>query len=136
MSLFICFCFSSYCLIFVCWNFLSASSTPCLVILSSNAQWLLAGFLLSGCPCGHRWVPWCCLSLFCWSLELGIHFRHIPLNPVLNYIWGVNSFHSFFISSLHLVLCNYVLDRLVGGFSLLFSFPWFNFVLWLYCVCI
>jgi hypothetical protein len=28
-----------------------------------------------------------------------------------------------------LVLCNYVLDRLVGGFILLFYFPWFNFVL-------
>jgi hypothetical protein len=40
-----------------------------------------------------------------------------------------------------LVLCNYVLDKLVGGFSHLLSFPWFNFVLWLYwvfslvCVC-
>jgi hypothetical protein len=27
-----------------------------------------------------------------------------------------------------LVLCNYVLDRLVGGFSNLFSFLWFCFV--------
>jgi hypothetical protein len=27
----------------------------------------------------------------------------------------------------HLVLCKYVLDRLVGGFSYLFSFPLFNF---------
>jgi hypothetical protein len=33
----------------------------------------------------------------------------------------------FFFPSLHLVLCNYVLDRLVGGFNCLFSFPWFNF---------
>jgi hypothetical protein len=28
---------------------------------------------------------------------------------------------------LSLTLHNYVLDRLVGGFSHLFSFPWFNF---------
>jgi hypothetical protein len=41
----------------------------------------------------------------------------------------------FRLPMLHLVLCNYVLDRLVGGFSHLFSFPLFNFVLWLYWVC-
>jgi hypothetical protein len=35
---------------------------------------------------------------------------------------------------LHLVLCNCVLDSLIGGFSHPFSFPWFNFVLWLYWV--
>jgi hypothetical protein len=28
---------------------------------------------------------------------------------------------------LHLVLCNYVLDRLVGGFNCLFTFLWFIF---------
>jgi hypothetical protein len=28
---------------------------------------------------------------------------------------------------LHLLLYNYVLDRLVGGFIYLFCFPWFNF---------
>jgi hypothetical protein len=32
-------------------------------------------------------------------------------------------FHSFFLPSPHLVLCYYVLDRLVGGFNYLFSFP-------------
>jgi hypothetical protein len=32
----------------------------------------------------------------------------------------------YFFPLLHLVLCNYVFDRLVG-FSCLFSFPWFNF---------
>jgi hypothetical protein len=26
-----------------------------------------------------------------------------------------------------LVLYNYILDRLIGGFNRLFSFPWFNF---------
>jgi hypothetical protein len=31
------------------------------------------------------------------------------------------------LQSLHLLLCNCVLDRLVGGFSHLFSFLWFNF---------
>jgi hypothetical protein len=40
-----------------------------------------------------------------------------------------NGFHPFFFFPvLHLVLCNYV-DRLLGGFSHLFSFPWFNFIL-------
>jgi hypothetical protein len=38
-----------------------------------------------------------------------------------------NGFHPFFFfPSSHLELCNYVLDRLVGGFSHLFPFPWFN----------
>jgi hypothetical protein len=42
-------------------------------------------------------------------------------------------FHPFFaFPLLHLVLYNYVLDRLVGGFSHLFSFPW----LILFCGCI
>jgi hypothetical protein len=46
---------------------------------------------------------------------------------------GENGFHPFFVFPLlHLILCNYVFDRLVGGFSHLFSFLWFNFVLWLY----
>jgi hypothetical protein len=59
----------------------------------------------------------------------------ISSNPVLNYFWGENCVHpSFVFPTLHLVLCNYVLDRLVGGFSHLFSFPWFDFVLWLYWV--
>jgi hypothetical protein len=36
-------------------------------------------------------------------------------------------FYPFFYPLLHLVLYNYVLDRLVGGFNCLFSFPLFNF---------
>jgi hypothetical protein len=41
---------------------------------------------------------------------------------------GENCFYPFFFFPLlHLVLCNYVLDKLVGGFIHLFSFPWFNF---------
>jgi hypothetical protein len=54
----------------------------------------------------------------------------------LNYFGGKNHFHPFVVfPSLHLVLSNYILDRLVGGFSHLFYFPWFNFVLWLYWFC-
>jgi hypothetical protein len=34
-----------------------------------------------------------------------------------------SGFHPFFFPSLHLVLCNYVFDRLVGGFNCLISFP-------------
>jgi hypothetical protein len=41
---------------------------------------------------------------------------------------GGNGFHPFFFfPSLHFVLCNYVLDKLVSGFSHLFSSPWFYF---------
>jgi hypothetical protein len=37
---------------------------------------------------------------------------------------GKSGFHPFFFfPSLHLVLCNYVLDGLVGGFNHLFSLP-------------
>jgi hypothetical protein len=50
----------------------------------------------------------------------------------LNYICEECGFHPFFFfPSLQLVLCNYVLDRLLGGFNCLFSLSWFNFVLWL-----
>jgi hypothetical protein len=43
--------------------------------------------------------------LFCWSLELGIHFLHFPPNPVLIYFWGENSFHPFFVFPLlHMAL--------------------------------
>jgi hypothetical protein len=75
------------------------------------------------------WVPWHHLSLFCWSPELSICFLLFPLNPVLNYFWGgMVSIPFFFFSLPYLVLCNNVLDRLVGGLNHLFSFPWFNFV--------
>jgi hypothetical protein len=55
---------------------------------------------------------------------------HFPLNPVLNLFlfFQESGFDPFFLfPSLHLVHCNYVPDRLVGGFSHLFSFAWFNF---------
>jgi hypothetical protein len=55
-------------------------------------------------------------------------FLHFPLNPVLNYFWGESGFYPFFFFSLLLlVLCDCVVDMLVGGFSHLFSFPLFNF---------
>jgi hypothetical protein len=60
-----------------------------------------------------------------WELEtVGIHFLHLALNPVLNYFIEDSHFHPFFFFSLlYLVLCNYVLDKLVCGFSQLFFFP-------------
>jgi hypothetical protein len=73
----------------------------------------IVGFLTS-------FVFFCC----CWNPELGIHFLNFPLNPILNYlcVGGKNGFHPFFFFPLLLlVLCNYVLDRLVGVFSHLFS---------------
>jgi hypothetical protein len=64
---------------------------------------------------------WHSLSLFCWSLELGIHFLLLPLSPVLIYFWEENGFHPFLIfPSFHLVLCNFVLNRL-----LVVSVTWF-----------
>jgi hypothetical protein len=87
---------------------------PCLVTSPWNSHWLLAGFLFSECSCRHCWVPWHHLSLFCWSLELSVHFLQFPLNPVLNYFGGKNGFHPIFVFTLlHLILCNYVLDKLL-----------------------
>jgi hypothetical protein len=40
-------------------------------------------------------VLWHSLSLFCWSLDLGICFLHFPLVPVLIYCWGEISFPLF-----------------------------------------
>jgi hypothetical protein len=54
---------------------------------------------------------------------VGISYLLFPLNPVLNYSGGENSFHPFFFfPSLHLVLCNYALDKLDVGFNHLFFF--------------
>jgi hypothetical protein len=91
MSSFVCFCVFKYCLFLLTW--ISWVSPVCFgwpgpVSLPWNSQWLLAGFLLSVCSCGLPWVPWHTLSLFCWSLELDIHFLHFPLNPILIYFWG------------------------------------------------
>jgi hypothetical protein len=49
------------------------------------------------------------------------------LNLLLNYFFEKCGFHLFFFPLVHLLLCNYVLDRLVGVFNSLFSFLWFNF---------
>jgi hypothetical protein len=87
MSSFICSCVFSYSLFLVSWNFLSASCMFWLTVSRIspwNSRWLLAWFLLWRCFCRHHWVPWCHLSLFCWGQELGIHFTHFPLNPVLS----------------------------------------------------
>jgi hypothetical protein len=117
MSSFICFCVFSCSLFLLSCNFLSTSWTFWLIMCSNiftNSQWLLAGFLFSGCSCGLPWVPWHSLSLFCWSLEVGICFLHFLLNHVLIYFLGENFFHPFFIFPLfHLVPCNNVLDRLL-----------------------
>jgi hypothetical protein len=60
----------------------------------------------------------------------GYHFIHFPLNPVLNYFFEESDFHSFFFFPLlHLVLCDYDFDKLVGGFDYLISLPDVIFVL-------
>jgi hypothetical protein len=73
------------------------------------------------------------LALFVFVLlesGTGYLFSSFPSNLVLNYFGGDNGFHPFFFfPMLDLVLCNYVFDKLLVGFSHLFSFPWFNFVL-------
>jgi hypothetical protein len=115
---------------------LSASCTFLLtmsVVMSPwNSQWLLAGFLLWDCSYRHHGFLGI-IYLFCWSPELGIHFLHFPLNPVLNYFWGENGFHLFVIFLLlHLVLYNYVLDRLLVVSVTCFL----SLCLILFCLCI
>jgi hypothetical protein len=102
---------------------------PCLVTSSWNSQWLLTGFILWEYSCRYCWGLWCHLSLFCWSLELDIHFLHFPLNPILNYFRGENDFHPFFVyPSLCLLLCNYVLDKLlVVSVTCFLSLGWILF---------
>jgi hypothetical protein len=55
----------------------------------------LAGFLLSEFPFGLYLVPWGGLSLFSWSLELGIHILHIP-QSCTNLFLDVEWFPSLF----------------------------------------
>jgi hypothetical protein len=103
----ICFCVFSYSLFLLSWNFLSASYTFWST-LSSNIS---TKFSVISCRISSlRMFLWALLgslglSLFCCSLEQGIHFLHFPLNPVLIYFGGENRFQPFFIFPLfHLVL--------------------------------
>jgi hypothetical protein len=138
MSSLICFCVFLYSLFLLSWNFLRVSCTfwlilssgiswgspvhfgwSCLVISPWNSQWFLAGFLLSECSCGLHCVPCDCLSLFCCGLELGIHFLHFPLNPVLIYFWGgmvsiplLSSHYSTWCCFCPCSVCNLVLANL------------------------
>jgi hypothetical protein len=80
--------------------------------------------------------------IYLWVIFLesgtGYPFSSFPSESCINlFLGGGNGFHSFFFfPSFLLVSCNHscwyhvtILDRLVGGFSHLFSFPWLNFVL-------
>jgi hypothetical protein len=58
----------------------------------------------------------------------GYPFSPLPSESYIEFSFEESDFHPFFFFPLlHLVLCNYVLDRLIGGFNCLFSFPCFNF---------
>jgi hypothetical protein len=84
-----------FCFLGISW--VSCFGWPCLVTSLWNSHWFPVWFLLSGCSCGLRCVPWYGLSLFHWSLDLGIHFLHFTLNPVLLYFCGENGLHPFFV---------------------------------------
>jgi hypothetical protein len=80
----------------------------------------------------YLWASLGYLVLFIFVLlgsGTGYLFSSFPFASCIKIIFFEESgFHHFFFFPLfHLVLCKYVLDRLVGGFSDLFSFPLFNF---------
>jgi hypothetical protein len=114
----ICFCVFSY-YFFLSWNFLSAS---CMLTMSSNISMkfsLFAECLLSGFSCKLHWIPWYSLSLFFWSLDLGICFLYFPLNPILIYFWGrmvsipfLSSHYSTWYCFCPWSMCNLVLANL------------------------
>jgi hypothetical protein len=89
-----------FCCLWVFWVFPVHFCWLCLVWSLWNSHWLLAGFLFSECSCGLCWVPWYSFSLFCWSLNLCIHFLHFPLVPLLICYWG-KMVSILFPSSLH-----------------------------------
>jgi hypothetical protein len=81
------------------WNFLSASSIFWLTMSHNiSVKFSLITYRISSfrCSCGPHWVPCYSLSLFCWSLDLAIHFFQFPLNPVLIHFLE-NGSHPFFI---------------------------------------
>jgi hypothetical protein len=58
----------------------------------------------------------------------GYPFFSFPTESCIELFFEDSDFHPFFFfPSLHSVLCNYVFDRLVGGFDCLISFPDFIF---------
>jgi hypothetical protein len=100
MILFICFWVFSYSLFLLSWNFLSASYLFWLTmssIISMKFSLITCRITSLGCSCGLHWVPWYSLSLFCWSLDRGIHFLHFALNPILLYFGGREWFPSLFL---------------------------------------
>jgi hypothetical protein len=103
MISFICFCVFSYSLFLFPWNFWVPPvcfGWPFLVTSLWNSHWLFAEFLLSGCSCVFCGVPCYNLSLFCWSLHLGIHCLYFPLNLVLIFL-GRRMVSIPFLSSHH-----------------------------------
>jgi hypothetical protein len=108
VSSLICFYVFLYSLFLWSWNFLSAS---CMFWFTLSCN-ISMKFSVISCRISSfkmfLWaslVPWDSLPLFCLDLELGIHFLHFPLNPVLIYYWGENGFCPFFIFPfLHLVM--------------------------------
>jgi hypothetical protein len=138
MSSFICFCVCSYSLFLVYWNFLSASYMFWLTMSSNIAM----KFSVITCRISSLrvflWASLGSLASFFFVLlgsGIGYLFSSFPSESCIKLFFGGEWFSFLFVfPSLHLVLCNYVLNRVIGGFSHLFSFPWFNFVLWVYCV--
>jgi hypothetical protein len=53
----------------------------------------------------------------------GYPFSSLPTYSCVELFFEESGLYPFFFPSLHLVLCNYVLDRLVGVFNCLLSFP-------------
>jgi hypothetical protein len=139
MCSFICFCVFLYSLFLVSWNFLSASCT--FELTMSRSIFMKSSVITCRISYLRVFLLALLLSLMLFIFVLlesgtGYPFSSFPSEFCIKLFCGENGFHPFFVfPSLHLVLCNSVLDRLVGGFSHLFSFPWFNFVLWLYWIC-
>jgi hypothetical protein len=123
----------------VSWNFLGAS---CMFWLTMSSN-ISKKFSVITCRISSLrlflWASLGSLASFIFVLlesRTGYPFPSFPYESCIKLCLGEEWFPSFFIfPSFHLVLCNYVLDGLAGGFSHLVSFPWFNFVLWLYWVC-
>jgi hypothetical protein len=120
LNSFICFCVFSHSLFLVSWNFLTASYTLTMSTIFSMKLSVISSFSV------FLWPPLGALLSFI-TVVLGSGTRY-PFSS-----FPSESYWSFFL--LHMVLWNYDLDRLVGGFIHLFSFPWFNFCFVAVLVC-
>jgi hypothetical protein len=126
-----------YSLFLVSWNFLGVSCAFWLTVSSISSM----KFSVITCRISSLrvflWTSLGSLASFIFVLlesGIGYPFSSFPFESYIKLFWGEMVSIPFSYSHCSCWYCVTALDRLVGGFSHMFSFPWSNLVSWLYWI--